>query len=210
MTDIIECFTGYYIETGAAAVCGIVLSDGETKRPQLEVRPEGDYLNGLLDALIERILSWEGKLDDNTFHLNVHVHHKNANFKKVLDKSIKAASVARGYEGTAREHIIKHTMTRKDYHKPACYDRMVALARVLIDINKQKQRLVVTTCNDSHSLDQLAVHTLCQGEWHRILAGTGKEMIEAGLTAGATEAVQNQGAANDDQVVEDEVAIVGN
>ena len=37
MTSVIDCYTGYYIETGAAAVCGIVLSDAYTKTPALEV-----------------------------------------------------------------------------------------------------------------------------------------------------------------------------
>jgi hypothetical protein len=187
MTDTIECFARYYIETGAAAVCGIVLSDGYTKTPALEVRPTGDYLNGLLELIIQRVEFWNGKLDDHPIHLRDHVHHKNANFKKVLDKSIKAAKTARGYQGTARDHIIKHTLTRKDYHKPACYDRMARLARVLIDINDPDECLEVTTCSDSRSSDQLAVYTLCQGEWNQI--------------AGAT---------NDDNLTEEEVAVVGN
>jgi hypothetical protein len=135
MNSIIECYTGFYLEKGTAAVCGVVLTDGPNKWPALVTRPEGDYLNGLLDLLIERVEFWKGKLDDRRIHLRVHVHHRNENFKKVLDKAIKAAKTAAGYKGDPRQHIIKHTLTRKDYHKPACYDRMERLAKVLIEIN---------------------------------------------------------------------------
>lgn len=188
MTHIIDCYTGYYIETGAAAVCGIVLSDAHTKTPALEVRAEGDYLNGLLELLIERVTFWKGKLDEHPLHLRVHVHHKNANFKKVLDKVIKAATTARGYQQTARDHIIKHTLTRKDYHKPACYERMARLARVLLEVNEPDIVLEVTTCSDSRSSDQLAVYTLCQGEWNQ----------------------RGGGAANDDSAAQPEVAVAVN
>ena len=188
MTNVIDCYTGYYIETGAAAVCGIVLSDAYTKTPALEVRTEGDYLNGLLELLIERVTYWKGKLGERPLHLRVHVHHKNANFKKVLDKAIKAATTARGYQQPARDHITKHTLTRKDYHKPACYERMERLAQVLLEVNEPDMVLEVTTCSDSRSSDQLAVYTLCQGEWNH----------------------RRGGAANDDSVDQQEVAVAGN
>jgi hypothetical protein len=48
-------------------------------------------------------------------------------------------------------------MTRRDYHEPACYDRMNRLASVLIDINDPDECFVVMTCSDSRSSDQLAV-----------------------------------------------------
>jgi hypothetical protein len=187
MNAAIDCFTSYYIETGAAAVCGVVLSDGAKKTPALEVRPAGDYLNGLLELLIERIECWQGKLGSRQVHLRIHIHHKNTNFKAVLDKSIKAAKTGSGYQGSARDHIIKHTLTRKDYKAPACYERMDRLARALIEINDPDPCLEITTCWDSRSSDQLAVYTLCQGEWH-----------------------QSRGAANDGNPVEEEVAVAGN
>ena len=209
MSAVIDCYTGYYIETGTGAVCGIVLCDGGSKRPELVLCPQGDYLNGLLELLIRRVTFWKGKLDDYPLQLRVHVHHKNANFKKVLDKSIKAAATARGYKGTARDHIVKHTLIRKDYHKPACYEQMERLAGALIDINEPHPCLVVTACNDSQSADQLAVYTICQGEWNRVRGGR-SDGDAAGVAGAAAREEQNRGAANDDEATEDEVAIAGN
>jgi len=177
MISTIECYTGYYIETGASAVCGIVLSDGVTKTPALENRPKGDYLNGLFVLLIERIEFWKGKLAGGPLHLRVHVHHKNANFKKVLDKSVKAAKTARGYLGSARDHIIRHALTRKDYHKPACYEQMKRLSEILLAINDPEVVLEVTSCSDSKSSDQLAIYTLCQGEWGQIRGSSANDDI---------------------------------
>ena len=170
--DIInlECFTSFYLEKDQAAVCGIVLSDGEKKRPFFKLKPEGDYLNGLLELIIERIQYLKGKLADEAIHFDVHVHHKNKNFKTALDKVIKAANTARGYKGDVRDNIIKHTLIRKDYHKPACYEKMTELAKLLIETNDPYHRVSITTCGDSRSSDQLAAYTACQGAWNDLRA----------------------------------------
>lgn len=185
MSDTIECFTGFYVETGAAAVCGIVLTDGIRKWPGFAVRAEGDYLNGLLELLIERIEFWKGKLQDRHIHLQIHVHHKNKNFSDVLAKIIKAADTARGYEARVRDNIIKHTLTRKDYHRPACYQRMAELAKLLVEINDPTYCVTLSTQKDSSSPDQLAVYTACQGEWHDLLAASAEGAADVSVDVSA-------------------------
>lgn len=165
MSNAIECFTSFYQEKGEPAVCGIVLSRGGVKRPYFKHRPNGDYLNGLLELLIESVQQLVPLLEDRLFHLDVHIHHKNTNFRKALDKVRTAAETARGYEGTVRENIIKHTLTRKDHHKPASYDKMAELVGLLAEINSPVHRVIISTCGDSKSPDQLAVYTACQGLW---------------------------------------------
>jgi len=170
MSNTIECYTGFYQEKGEPAVCGIVLSRGGVKKPYFKHRPSGDYLNGLLELLIECIEQLVPLLDDGVLHLDVHVHHKNTNFKKALDKVRTAADTARGYEGSVRGNIIKHTLTRKDYHKAASYEKMSQLALLLAETNAPVYRVTVATCGDSRSPDQLAVYTACQGAWNDIKA----------------------------------------
>lgn len=55
MSNTIECYTGFYQEKGEPAVCGIVLSRGGVKKAYFKHRPNGDYLNGLLELLMECI-----------------------------------------------------------------------------------------------------------------------------------------------------------
>jgi hypothetical protein len=55
MSDVIACYTSFYQEKGEPALCGIVLSQGSVKRTRFKERPKGDYLNGLLELLIECI-----------------------------------------------------------------------------------------------------------------------------------------------------------
>jgi hypothetical protein len=94
-------------------VCGIVLSRGQVKRPFFNHKPNGDYLNGLLELLIERIEWFVPRLNGDGLHLDVHIHHQNSNFRKALEKVIKAVDTARGYTGEVRENVLKHTLTRK-------------------------------------------------------------------------------------------------
>lgn len=169
-TFTFECFSGFYQEKDQFALCGLVLVlDGE-KRTHFKLKPDGDYLNGLLELVVERIEAIVPKLNGNYLHLDVHVHHKNTNFKKALEKVTKTANTARGYDGDIRDNIIKHTLTRKDYHKPASYDRMRQLAILLVETNHPVHRVTLTSCADSRSPDQLAVYTACQGFWNEVKA----------------------------------------
>lgn len=165
MSNTIECYTGFYQEKGEPAVCGIVLSRGGAKQPYFKHRPNGDYLNGLLELLIECIRQMVPLLGDSVLHLDVHVHHKNTNFKKALDKVRTAAETARGYEGAVRGNIIKHTLTYIDHNKPKSYDKMAELVLLLAETNTPVHRITIATCGDSRSSDQLAVYTACQGFW---------------------------------------------
>ena len=170
MSNTIECYTGFYQEKGEPAVCGVVLSDGGVKKPYFNHRPNGDYLNGLLELLIERLKQIVPLLDDSVLHLDVHIHHKNTNFKKALDKVRAAAETGRGYEGAVRGNIIKHTLTYKDHNKPKSYDKMAELTFLLAEINSPVHRITIATCGDSRSPDQLAVYTACQGFWNDMKA----------------------------------------
>ena len=170
MSNAIECYTGFYQEKGEPALCGIVLSRGGVKKTYFKHRPNGDYLNGLLELLIECIEQLVPLVNDSVLHLDVHVHHKNTNFKKALDKVRTAAATARGYEGAVRGNIIKHTLTRKDHHKPASYEKMTQLALLLAETNDPDYRITMATCGDSRSPDQLAVYTACQGFWNDMKA----------------------------------------
>ena len=181
MNNVIVCYTGFYQEKEEPALCGIVLSQGSVKRTYFLHKPEGDYLNGLLELLIDCIEQLLPIFIDRVLHLDVHVHHKNTNFKRALDKIRTAAETARGFEGSVRGNIIKHTLTRKSYHKPASYEKMAALALLLADTNTPDYRVTVATCGDSRSPDQLAVYTACQGFWNDMKANT------APLTAFAPE-----------------------
>lgn len=172
MSNAIECYIGFYQEKGEPAVCGIVLSRGCTKQPYFKHKPKGDYLNGLLELLIECIEQLVPLVDDDVLHLDVHIHHKNTNFKKALDKIRTAAETARGFEGSVRENIIKHTLTYKDHHKAKSYDKMYELVSLLADTNSPVHRVTIATCGDSRSPDQLAVYTACQGFWNDMKANT--------------------------------------
>ncbi len=183
MTDTIDCFTAFYQEKGEPAVCGIVLCRAEIKRPYFKHRPKGDYLNGLFDLLIGSIRQLVPLIHADVLHLDVHVHHKNANFKKALDKVRAAAEAARGFEGAVRRNIIKHTLTRKDHHKPACYDKMEELTVLLAESNSPAHRITIATCGDSRSPDQLAIYAACQGFWHDMKA---KAALMAAVTPEAT------------------------
>ncbi|MGE0190279.1 MAG: hypothetical protein AB7Q04_13465 [Steroidobacteraceae bacterium] len=169
----IQCFTSFYLEKDQPAVCGIVLTDGDVKRPYFTHKPAGDYLNGLLELLIERIQYIHPKLEGRTLHLYIHIHHKNKNFKSAVDKVIKSADTARGYENAVRDNVIKHTLTRRNYHKPACYEKMAELVRLLLEVNDPTYCVTLTTCGDSKSPDQLAVYAACQGEWSNRCSMTG-------------------------------------
>jgi hypothetical protein len=170
MSEAIEVYTSFYQEKGQPAVCGIVLSRGGIKRPFFKHRPSGDYLNGLFELLTDCIKQMVPRLNDSVLHLDIHIHHKNSNFKKALDKVRTAAETARGYEGLVRGNVIKHTLTRKDHHKPASYDKMSELAFLLAETNSPVHRITIATCGDSRSPDQLAVYTACQGFWNDIRA----------------------------------------
>lgn len=165
----IDCFSSFYMEKGKPAVCGMVFVVDGDKKPFFKLRREGDYLNGLFELLIERIRQIHTRLDDRTCHLDVHIHHSNKNFRSAVEKVIKSASAARGYQGAVRDNIIKHTLTRKDYHKPVSYAKMTELANLLLDINEPTFRLTLTTCGDSRSSDQLAAYTACQGFWEDVM-----------------------------------------
>jgi len=169
-TSSINMYTSFYLERNQSAVCGAAYVNGMQKSIQFVHKPGGDYLNGLLEILIADLRKLNSRSGDWRLHLEVHVHHKNKNFKTALDKVIKAADTARCYETSVRDNIIKHTLTRKDYHKPNCYERMADLARALIDVNDPVYRVTLTTCGDSRSPDQLAVYTACQGAWNDLRA----------------------------------------
>ena len=177
---VVDCFTSFYMEKDQSAVCGIVLVAGDEKKIHFNHKPGGDYLNGLLELVYGTIRFLHQNLKGQTLLLDVHVHHKNNNLKIALNKAIKAADTARGYKGVARDNIIKHTLIRRDYHKPACYERMVAVAKILIEFNDPAYCVTVTTCNDSKSPDQLAVYTACQGAWNdakiAMVAGTAQSV----------------------------------
>ena len=169
-TDVdIDCFTSFYMEKDRHAVCGMVFVVDGDKKPFFKLKPEGDYLNGLLEMLIERIISIHNRRGERICHLGVHVHHSNNNLRVVLDKVRKSAEAARGYTGVVRDNIIKHTLIRKDYHKPASYEKMSELAKLLVEINEPIHWLRLSTCGDSRSPDQLAAYTACQGFWEQIL-----------------------------------------
>ena len=173
MSNTIECYTGFYQEKDQPAVCGIVLVHAGIKNPYFKHMPKGDYLNGLLQLLIERIEQFVPRLNGRVLHLDIHVHHKNSNFKKALEKTITAADTGCGYSGVERGNIIKHTLVRKDYKKPASYERMTQLALLLAETNSPVYRVTLTTCGDSKSRDQLAVYTACQGAWNDMKAVNG-------------------------------------
>ena len=179
VTSAIECFTGFYQEKGTGAVCGVVLSRGQVKRPFFNHKPNGDYLNGLFELLIERIEWFVPKLNGDVLHVDVHIHHKNTNFKKALEKVIKAADTARGYTGEVRDNVLKHTLTRKDYKRPASYDAMMRLAKLLAETNDPVHRVTLTTCGDSRGPDQLAVYTACQGYWDQLKDKAGADSMPA-------------------------------
>jgi hypothetical protein len=164
--DALKMFTSFYLEKDQAAMCGAVFSNGLKKNIVFKHKPTGDYLNGLLEILIEQLQRVKETDGDWRLLLDVHIHHKNKNFKTALDKVIKAANTARCYETAVRDNIIKHTLTRRDYHKPNCYEKMAELAKLLIEINDPAYRVTITTCGDSKSPDQLAVYTACQGAWN--------------------------------------------
>jgi len=166
MTDVIKCYTSFYIETGKPAMCGIVFSSATAKLPCFRYEPQGEYLNGLLELLIEKLAPLRGHMEGSYLHLEIHIHHKNTNFNVVLNKAIKAADTARGYNGQVQDNVIKHTLTRKDHHKPACYEKMAALAKLLAEINEPAYCVTLTTWWDSKSPDQLAAYTACQGAWN--------------------------------------------
>lgn len=170
MSNTIEVYTGFYQEKGEPAVCGIVLVHGGLKNPYFKEMRNGDYLNGLLELLIERIEQFVPLLNGRVMHLDIHIHHKNSNFKKALGKTLTAADTACGYSGVERRNIIKHTLVRKDYKKPASYERMTQLALLLAETNSPVYRVTLTTCGDSRSPDQLAVYTACQGAWNDMKA----------------------------------------
>jgi len=69
MSNTIECYTGFYQEKGEPAVCGIVLSRGGVKKPYFKHRPNGDYLNGLLELLIECIEQLVPLLNDGVLRV---------------------------------------------------------------------------------------------------------------------------------------------
>jgi len=158
------------MEKGKPAVCGMVFVVDADKKPFFKLRREGDYLNGLFELLIERIRQIHTRLDDRTCHLDIHIHHSNKNFRSAVEKVIKSASAARGYKGVVRDNIIKHTLTRKDYHKPVSYEKMTELAKLLVEINEPSYCLTLTTCGDSRSSDQLAAYTACQGFWEQVMS----------------------------------------
>jgi hypothetical protein len=162
----VKIFTSFYIERNQPAVCGAAFCNGAKKNMLFKYKPDGDYLNGLFELLSDQIRPLKGTMNECRIHLEVHIHHKNKNFKAALDKVIKAADTARCYETSVRDNIIKHTLTRKDYHKPNCYEKMAELVRVLIEVNDPTYRVTLTTCGDSRSPGQLAVYTACQGAWN--------------------------------------------
>ena len=149
MTDVIKCYTSFYIETGKPAMCGIVFSSDTAKLPCFRYEPQGKYLNGLLELLIDKLAPLRGKMDGRSLRLEIHIHHKNTNFSVTLNKAVKAADTARGYNGQVRANVIKHTLTRKDHHKPACYEKMAALANVLAETNDPTYCVTLTTRWDS-------------------------------------------------------------
>jgi hypothetical protein len=165
----IDCYTSFYMERDQLAICGVVFVVDDDKKPFFKLKREGDYLNGLFELLIERIRGIHARLVERTCHLNVHIHHSNRNFRMALDKSIKSANAARGYKGDVLDNIIKHTLTRKDYHKPVSYKKMTELAKLLVEINEPTYCLTLTTCGDSRSSDQLAAYTACQGFWEQVV-----------------------------------------
>jgi hypothetical protein len=97
--------------------------------------------------------------------------------KKSVLTSETTPDTARGYNGQVREHVIKHTLTRKDHHKPACYEKMAALATLLAELNDPTHCVTLTTWWDSKSPDQLAAYTACQGAWNDRRAAEIEEFV---------------------------------
>jgi len=168
----IEMYTAFYLEKDQAAICGVAFKHGAKMKLQLMPCPNGDYLNGLLALLTNALQPLKSREDDWRLHLNVHVHHKNTNFLKVLTKVNRAADTARNYEPAFRENIIKGVLTRKDYKRPNCYEKMAELARLMVDLNEPDYRVTLSTCGDSKGRDQVAVYTACLGAWNDLKSAT--------------------------------------